>query len=102
MLPEKPLFGFGSGTSSSVIDATYPLEHDIRFVHPPHNVVVLLALESGILSLLLFTLFLYDESKKNTLKRLLVLQIILLGSFDHYLITMPQTHFLMWLGLLAL
>ncbi len=100
---ENPLFGVGFNNASAVIDK-YNLESkDIRFSQPVHNIFLLLLSEGGVVSLSLFILFLFFVGQKllNSsyfhLFLISFLQIILLGCFDHYLITSHQTLLLFWL-----
>ena len=102
---ENPLFGIGFNNVSAVIDK-YNLEsRDLRFSQPVHNIFLLVLSEGGAISLSLFILSLFYVGKKliNSsyfhLFLISFLQIIILGSFDHYLITSHQTLLLFWLVL---
>jgi len=87
----------GTGVGTAVISAP-----DLNFVQPVHNVFVLLLKEGGITLVMLFggiiwvcalTAFYY----KKPLFFVVLLQIVLLSSFDHYFWTMQQTQLLFWL-----
>ena len=100
---ENPLFGIGFNNISAVKDKYNFESSDVRFTQPVHNIFLLLLSEGGIASLSLFILFLFFVGKKllNSsyfhLFLISFLQIILLGSFDHYLVTSHQTLLLFWL-----
>ena len=75
---------------------------DIRFTQPVHNIYVLVLSEAGILSLIFFGLFLYEKlkaSRGNFLLYVSIIQILFLGTFDHYFFTAQQTQLLFWLVL---
>jgi hypothetical protein len=87
-------FGIGIGTSTSLFKSSVFLTRDLSFFQPVHNIFVLTLLESGaiaFISLLLFMYFYYVELTTRQ-KYLLVLyiQLAVMGSYDHYLITMHQ------------
>jgi hypothetical protein len=103
MIKDKPLFGVGFNNSVIVMDSYNKDSNDISFVQPVHNIFLLIFSESGVFSFLLLCILLM-----LVIKRLInssyfyiffvsVLQIIILGSFDHYILTMHQTLLLFWL-----
>jgi hypothetical protein len=102
MVKDYPLFGVGWNNSTVLIDSYNFESRDIRFLQPVHNIFLLVFSESGVFSFILFMLFLYFSAKKliNSsyfhLFLISFLQIILLGSFDHYLLTINQTLLLFW------
>ena len=103
MINDYPLFGVGVNNSTIKID-TYNIEsRDVRFTQPVHNMFVLIFSEAGVFSFLIFILFMHSSGKRllNSsyfhLFLISFLQIILLGSFDHYFITMHQTLLLFWI-----
>jgi O-antigen ligase len=96
----KPLFGVGYGTSTAYIDHYLPPKNDIRFAQPPHNIFVLILVEAGIFAFISYLLFFTEKlrlAKAKPLLLLSLLQVLFLGSFDHYFFTMHQTHLLLWL-----
>lgn len=98
---QYPFFGTGPNTNTLVIeDYTAPTK-DLRFVQPIHNIFLLLLSESGVFALALFmALLLLTFSKKASLLFFVsVLQFLVLGSFDHYLLTIHQMQMLFWLTL---
>ncbi|MDC0449238.1 hypothetical protein OAL67_01385, partial [bacterium] len=75
---------------------------DIRFNQPVHNIFILTQLESGIFGLFFFVMLLTICVKKalvsrHTLLLISLIQIMFLGSFDHYFITIHQTQLFLWL-----
>ncbi|HSX39839.1 MAG TPA: O-antigen ligase family protein [Candidatus Saccharimonadales bacterium] len=102
---QKTLFGIGLNNNTVVIEKYLPPAHDIRFVQPVHNIFLLVASESGVLALLFFTLFIFSIvwlliKRNNFLATLLVVsicQLLILGSFDHYVFTLQQNYLLFWL-----
>lgn len=100
MVKIRPLFGVGFDNSTAYIDRFLPLQKDLRFTQPPHNIFVLILVESGIFAFITFLLFFVGKLKEAKAKPLLLaalLQILFLGSFDHYFITMHQTDLLFWI-----
>jgi len=103
MIKDFPFFGVGLNNSTVLMDDYNYESRDIRFIQPVHNIFLLIFSETGVLSFLLFLSFLYITAKKliNSsyfhLFLISFLQIIILGSFDHYLITIHQTLLLFWI-----
>ena len=102
MIRDYPLFGVGWNNSTILMDEYNYETRDIRFVQPVHNIFLLVFSESGVFSFILFSYFLYFSAKKliNSsyfhLFLISFLQILLLGSFDHYFLTINQTLLLFW------
>ncbi len=103
IIKDKPLFGVGFNNSVIVMDSYNTYSNDISFVQPVHNIFLLIFSESGVFSFLLLFLLLMLVIKKLVNSSyfyiffISVLQIIILGSFDHYILTMHQTLLLFWL-----
>lgn len=103
MIKDYPLFGVGWNNSTVLMDEYNYDTADIRFVQPVHNIFLLVLSESGVFSFLLFIAFIYTISKRliNSsyfhLFLISFLQILLLGSFDHYFLTINQTLLLFWI-----
>jgi len=101
------LFGTGLNTASTVMDDYMPPSKTIRFPQPVHNFFLLMLLETGIFSVLFFVLFLIYvfwevlQKKHPYWPNLLISlsQLLILGSFDHYLYTIHQTMLIFWLTL---
>jgi putative inorganic carbon (hco3(-)) transporter len=97
------LFGIGANNLTAVIEKYIPLSRDIRFDQPVHNIFVLVLAESGIFAFSFFVLLFYVALKKlmakdaSKLLFITILQIVLLGSFDHYFMTIQQTQLLLWI-----
>ena len=104
---EAPFVGAGPGTAAAVLEAHLRLPGVIRFPQPVHNIFMLVLLESGIFALVSF-IGLWVFAGYTMLKNYFgaaaflfvsLLQLAILGSFDHYIITMQQTQLLFWLTL---
>lgn len=104
---------FGTGFGTNVLHTPYSIP---RFIQPVHNIFVLIFAESGVFAIALFVLLigyilyaghkntseLAFEGQKNHVGHVLyisVLQVIILGSFDHFFFTIHQTQLLLWLTL---
>ena len=100
VLPHYIPFGIGLGTSTSLYIHSVFLSRDFSFFQPVHNIFMLLLVECGLLSfifLLLMFFFLLKRSRINIYGLIFIAQIAVLGSFDHYLLTMHQTLYLFML-----
>ena len=101
---QNPLFGVGPGNLVVFIDKFIPASsRDLRFTQPVHNIFLLIFAENGISALLLF-FGLLVFAIKNLLNPscfplflIALLQIIFLGSLDHYFWTIHQTSLLFWI-----
>ena len=98
--PERYLFGLGYGTSPEL--TSFVSKTDFRVAQPIHNIFGLAFVESGIFAFFFLFLFficiLYESlSKRGTLFSLALLQLFILGFFDHYIFTIHQTQLLFWL-----
>jgi O-antigen ligase len=90
---EHPLFGQGLGQYVPYLQSQYdlePWEHQ-----PPHNIGILTLAEIGLVGLILTIFALYSlgftwNNQLNSFILSLFSQLIILGSFDHYLITIQQ------------
>ena len=95
LIKNNYLFGMGFGESTRYIEMHMPRSPDIRFVQPVHNIFVLLFVEAGVFVLIAFLYLLYLMINKSFKLPVIfivwLLQFVILGSFDHYFITMPQT-----------
>ncbi|HPD73926.1 MAG TPA: O-antigen ligase family protein [bacterium] len=97
------LFGVGFNNFTVFVDKYNYDSPDLRFLQPVHNIFLLIFSESGIFGFLLF-ISLIGFSLKRLINSsyfhvflISLLQIVLLGSFDHYLFTMHQTLLLFWI-----
>jgi O-antigen ligase len=95
LIKENFILGVGFSESTKYIEKYMPRSPDIRFVQPVHNIFILLFVEVGVLALLSFGYLMYLLIKVSSglpvLFMIWLMHIMLLGSFDHYFITMPQT-----------
>lgn len=103
LINEYPLFGTGPNTNTILIEENLPITKDLRFVQPVHNIFILLRAESGIFSLclflILFIIAIFYSYKNSSIIYYSLLQLLILGSFDHYLLTSNQGLILLWLTL---
>jgi O-antigen ligase len=91
----SPLYGVGLGNF-------YYHSRDFMFQQPVHNLFLMMLSETGVISFILFSLFLllsFKTAFKFPLFLLLLGQMLLLSSFDHYFYTIHQTQMLFWLVL---
>jgi len=108
-IPRNLFFGVGLNASTTIIDKHFDVVEVVRFTQPPHNIFVLLLLEGGAFFLLAFVfllgyvfyLLLRQSFGVPALVFVSLLQIVVMGSFDHYFFTMQQTKllFLLTLGI---
>lgn len=102
----KRRFLFGAGLNNAVIsiDTFYKPVREIRFIQPVHNIFLLVFAETGVfgflsfLSILLYVLYVVIK-RRNYLFLISLLQILIIGSFDHYFLTIHQTLLLFLLTL---
>lgn len=106
MVLDKPLFGVGLNTFTVNLNNYGGVRGVVKFVQPVHNIYLLVASESGVASLALFLLFIFLLIKRVHganqgifLPEVLLTQLLLLGTFDHYLLTLQQGMLLFWLTL---
>ena len=103
---ENPLLGVGLNNFINSIASSDLISGPSRFLQPVHNIYLLLLSETGVLGLLGFLGLFLKPFKEILLKRDFApfyikafLLILLLGMFDHYLLTLPQgirMLFLIW------
>ncbi|MFC1625011.1 O-antigen ligase family protein [Patescibacteria group bacterium] len=100
-----PLFGVGANNFTTLVDKFIFRGPDLRFTQPVHNIFVLISAESGIFAFFSFLILLYLGIKRSLKPRFFIIplvsliQILLLGSLDHYFYTMHQTQLLFWITL---
>lgn len=94
--------GYGSLTNSISLHLPKSIQY-LRFFQPVHNIFWLIYAESGVFSLIFFLVTIYTvfvnvfKNKEKEVFLISILQIFVLGSFDHYLLTIHQTFLLLWL-----
>ena len=105
MLENNSLFGVGLNNFSAHVNNYAPGTQLLRFVQPVHNIFLLIFAEAGIFALVSF-LFIFIIAYVSLLSQsfgpaaalfVSVSQLVILGSFDHYLLTIQQTQLLFWL-----
>ena len=102
MIKDNFWFGVGLNNFTVFVDKYNFDSLDIRFSQPVHNIFLLVFSESGVFGFVLLLGFIYFSLKRLVnssyfhIFLISVLQVILLGSFDHYLFTMHQTLLLFW------
>ncbi|MBI2414737.1 O-antigen ligase family protein [candidate division WWE3 bacterium] len=109
MIVQNPVWGVGLNNFTVNLSNYLPLSQVLTFNQPVHNTFLLIFAESGVFVLLAFfaILFLCFRSLLAqgfgfpVVLFINLLQIIILGSFDHYFYTIPQTQilFLLTVGL---
>lgn len=105
MLEDTPSFGVGLGNFTVKVEEYLPRSQVLRFMQPVHNIFVLIFAESGIFALMVLFIVLL-AAMATLLDRAFgipaiifvsILQFFILGSFDHYLLTIQQMQLLFWL-----
>lgn len=90
------ILGTGLGNFTKGMEGYVPkTTNEIFLVQPVHNVLLLMFAELGILGTLLYLLFmgkilLSNTSKMDWFKWLIVITLVVIGCFDHYLWSLPQ------------
>jgi len=111
LIQAYPLLGVGPGNYLEALKEKYPNLAAWEY-QPPHNIFILLAAELGILGASLFVIILFEIFKpllniSNQLLSFLVFTasflLLIVGLFDHYLITIQQGSLVFFsvLGMLA-
>ncbi len=95
-IKENPFFGVGLGQ---------PIYSGQQ--QPIHNLYLLIASETGLIGLFLFLLFIFFIIR-NSLRQpadrigvLLLISLLLLGLFDHYLWTIPAGQLMLWITIFS-
>lgn len=107
LIKNKPLFGVGFNNITVSLDSATATFRQNRFNQPVHNIFVLLLAESGIFAFFFFIILLFFALDRQLSLRnsgmflVILLQIMMLGSTDHYFLTIHQT-FLLFLIVLGL
>lgn len=104
----NPLSGVGIGNFINYFHSTYPALPNWQY-QPVHNLFLLVASETGIISGLLFIAFIaisiyrFLKNKKNQLFNWTIFFVfiifLILANFDHYFWTIQQGQVLFWLSL---
>ena len=99
------LTGIGVNNFLMYVDSYHRVPDLIRFTQPVHNIFLLLFAEIGIFGLIGFIFFviglllllLKQSFGVPAVLFISILQFIILGSFDHHVLTIIQTNLLFWL-----
>lgn len=107
-ITENPLFGVGIGNFISYFYNTHPALPDWQY-QPVHNLFLLIASETGIISGFLFIAFIainiyrFWKNKNNQIFNwiifFIIINFLILANFDHYFWTLQQGQILFWLTL---
>jgi len=90
------MVGTGLGNFTKGMENMIPTTvNGVLLIQPVHNVVLLMIAELGIVGSLLYVLLLgkiliSNVSKMNWFKWLVIISLIIIGCFDHYLFSLPQ------------
>ena len=100
IIRKNSVFGVGSGKFTYYLANLYSIYVDnVMLLQPVHNIFALFAAEYGMfisftLAFLYGYLFIHNFVIKNNymkiVKIIILITIIIIGSFDHYLLTLPQ------------
>ncbi len=98
MIDERTKFGVGLGNFLPVLGAIQkPLSFGL-YLQPVHNILLLVAAETGVVGFIFFTGFLVAtlmKSRKHLSLFLMILSVVVLGFFDHYFLTLQQGQLLL-------
>lgn len=86
MININPVFGIGVNNFFNNLDKEFNSPSEIQ---PVHNIFLLTFAETGIIGLM-FLISIFVIAAKNIRSTIVVLAILLLGTFDHYLFTQQQ------------
>jgi len=93
--PLKFLFGFGYMNYFSIVKNDLWDYEIIRFFQPPHNIFIFIIWNYGFIFLALgFCLFYKIYKSGNFETKVFILLVLILGSFDHYIVTNHQIQIL--------
>ena len=100
-IKRRPLFGVGLNNNTVLIEHFLPPARDLRFAQPVHNIFMLTFAESGVFAfaflLGLLILLARVSGKERFFLTVSLMQLAILGSFDHYVFTIHQTQLLFWI-----
>lgn len=96
MVLQHPIFGIGLHNFLVALPSFETMHSNVLALQPVHNIFLLIAAETGVPGLLLTVWFLYKIGKRNLQAKkindssLLLAEVIVLGMFDHYFLTLQQ------------
>ena len=102
MFLKNPVFGVGLGLFTKNLLAFGGVRGVILFIQPVHNIYYLLLSECGLPALVLFLLLirqLFRKIENFTIFSVVLLELLLIGTMDHYLFTLEQGMVIFWLTL---
>lgn len=93
-ISSQPLFGIGLNNSVVRLSSFLPRAGNLSIFQPVHNIYVFVLVETGLFGFTFFLLFLTllfnRVLKAPALIRIALIQLLFLGFFDHYLLTLQQ------------
>lgn len=102
IIKKHPFFGTGLNNFLIELAQVQKPNNMIFYLQPVHNIFLLVAAQTGILGLVYFIIFLAKTFKKAfwksdliNYKIIIFLSILILGSFDHYFLTIQQGQLLL-------
>ncbi|MBI2010203.1 MAG: O-antigen ligase family protein, partial [Candidatus Chisholmbacteria bacterium] len=90
MIAANPLLGVGLNNFTAALPAYGEVAGSIRFLQPVHNIYLLLAAETGLISFVIVILLLWQLLKLKNLKienwnlKIPILMMLIIGLADHY------------------
>ncbi len=95
------LFGVGLNNFLLAVPVTASIFGGLKFPQPVHNIYLLMLLETGFFSLVFFSAFIVSTFGKHFTRPnffvLSLMQLLVLGLFDHYVLTIHHGMLLLWL-----
>ncbi len=97
-IKDRYMYGMGLNTGSQLSSNDVEFAYEVKLPQPVHNIFFLVFVEAGIFAVLFLILF-FGLTLKTAPNLLFIsfIQLILLGLFDHYLLTIHQGGLLLWL-----
>ncbi len=102
IIKTHPFFGTGLNNFLAEFSLIQKTNNFIFYLQPVHNIFLLTAAQTGILGLFYFVFFLAKTFKRTLAQKNLInykiiifLSILILGSFDHYFLTIQQGQLLL-------
>jgi len=100
IIVSRPFFGVGAYNFIPVVPS-YVQHYSSMFLQPVHNIYLLLLSEYGLVSICVFFLWIMFTKKRPPLSRvhpimlLCITELLIIGSLDHYSLTLQQGKMLM-------
>lgn len=94
ILKENWFVGVGGGEFVRYLENGVRTSSNISLFQPVHNIFMLLLTEQGFLGAILFPVYIlysiFKQNKELLTKVLIILILLIIGMFDHYLVSLPQ------------